>query len=65
MPSPIAMDGINDIIVRRQGAHGMSLSNATREAMAISLKATRSPCQQTQQEHCEGVVSLTMILILQ
>ncbi len=62
-PSLIALDAISAIIVRRQNNHKTSLSNTTRKAVAISLKATRRPCQQTQQEHCEGVVSITMILI--
>ncbi len=65
MPLPIAMDAINAIIVRCQSAHKMSLSNATRKARAISLEATRQPCHRTQQEHCEGVVSITSILIPQ
>ncbi len=56
---------INAIIVRRQRAHETSLSNATRKAMVISLKATRRPsCLETQQERSEGIVSITMILIL-
>ncbi len=63
-PSPIAMVVINVIIVRRRSAHETSLSNAMRKAMAISLKATRRPCQQMQQEHLEGVVSITTIFIL-
>jgi hypothetical protein len=62
-PSPIAIDVISAIIVRRQSAHEMSLSNATKKALAISLKATRRFCRQTQQEHCEGVVSIMLILI--
>jgi hypothetical protein len=63
MPSPIAIDTINAIIVRRQSAHERSPSNATRKAMTISLEATRRPCQRMQQRHCEGVVSITTILI--
>jgi hypothetical protein len=40
-------------------------SNATREAMAtIRLNATRWPCQRTQQERCEGIVSIRTKLIL-
>jgi hypothetical protein len=39
--------------------------DATRKAVAISLKATRRPCQQTWQEHCEGIVNITTILIPQ
>ncbi len=57
------MDAINAIIVRRWSAHKMSLSTATRKAVVISLKATRRPCQQTRQEHCESVMSITTILI--
>ncbi len=57
------MDAINAIIVRHQSAHKINLSNATRKAMAISLKATRRPCWQTQQERCEGGVIITTILI--
>ncbi len=38
-PSLIAMDAINAFIVRCQSAHKTSPSNATRKAMAISLKA--------------------------
>ncbi len=64
-PSPIAIDAINAIIMRRRSTHKTSLSNATRKAMAISLKATRRPCQQTRQERCESVVSITAILIPQ
>ncbi len=60
-PSPIMMDAINTIIVRHQSAYKMSPSNATRKAMAISLKATRRPQQRTQQGRCVGVVSITMI----
>ncbi len=63
--SPIAMNGINAIIVRRWSAHEMSLSTVTRKAMAISLKTTRWPCQQMQQEHCERVVGIPTILIPQ
>jgi hypothetical protein len=63
-PSPIAMDAINAIIVRCQSAHKRSPSNAMRKAVAISLEATRRPCQRMQQEHREGVVSITTILIL-
>jgi hypothetical protein len=33
--------------------------------MAISLNATRQPCQQMRQERCEGIVSITAILIPQ
>jgi len=33
--------------------------------MAISLKATRRPCQQMQQEHRESMVSIMTILTLQ
>jgi hypothetical protein len=47
------MDVINAIIVMRQSAHEMSPSYAMRKAMAISLEATRQPCRQTQQRHCE------------
>ncbi len=63
MPSPIAMDAINAIIVRCQSAHERSPSNAMRKAVVISLKATRRPCWRTWQGHCEGIVSITMILI--
>jgi hypothetical protein len=49
-PSPIAIDVINAIIVRRQSTHETSLSNTTRKAVVISLKATRRPHQQMQQE---------------
>jgi hypothetical protein len=63
-PSLIAMDAINAIIVKPQSAHKTSLSNMMRKAVAISLKATRRPCQQTQKHH-EGVVSITTILIPQ
>ncbi len=38
-------------------------SNATRRSVAISLGATRRPCQRMQQRHCEDVASTTMILI--
>ncbi len=38
-------------------------SNLTRKAVAISLGATRQPCQRTQQRPCEDIVSITMILI--
>ncbi len=63
MPSPIAMDPINAIIVRRQDAHEKSPLNATRKAVAISLEATRRPCWWTQQGHREGIASITTILI--
>ncbi len=61
------MGAINAFIVRRQSAHKTSPSNATRKAVAISLKATRRPCQWTRQGHCEceGTMSITMILIPQ
>ncbi len=59
------MGAIKAIIVRRQSTHEMSLSTAMRKAMAISLKATKQLCQRTWQEHCEGVVSIMTILILQ
>ncbi len=60
-PSPIAMDAINAIIVSCQSAHMMSLSNATRKAVAINLEATRRPCQQMQQGHCEGIVRVSWV----
>jgi hypothetical protein len=63
MPSLIAIDAINTIIVRRQSAHETSFSTTTRKAMAISLKATRRPCQQMQQERRDSIVSITTILI--
>jgi hypothetical protein len=59
------MDVINTIIVRCQIAHETSLSNTMRKAVAINLKATRQPCQQTQQERLEGAMSITTILIPQ
>ncbi len=62
-PSLIVIDAINAIIMRRQSAHKTSLSNTTRKAVAISLKGTRRPCQWTQQERHEVVVSITTILI--
>jgi hypothetical protein len=40
-------------------------TNATRKAVAISLKAASWPCQQTQQGRCEGVVSIRRIPIPQ
>ncbi len=49
--------------MRRQSAHKTSLSNKTRKAGAIGLKATRRPCQQMQQECQEGLVSIMTILI--
>ncbi len=55
-PSLITMGTINAIIMRRQSAHKTSLLTATRKAVAISLKATRRPCQRTQQERRESVV---------
>jgi hypothetical protein len=64
-PSLIMMDAINVIIVRNRSAHEMSHSNTTRKAVAISLKATRQPCRQMQQEHRESIVSITTILIPQ
>jgi hypothetical protein len=64
-PSPIAMDAINAIIVRRQSAHERSPSDTKRKANAISLKAIKRPCRQTQQELCEGVESIMLILIPQ
>jgi hypothetical protein len=60
---PIAMDTINEIIMRRQSAHERRPSHAMRKAVAISLKATRQPCWQTQQGHHESVVSIMTILI--
>jgi hypothetical protein len=57
------MDAINAIITRRQSAYEMSLSNAIRKAVAISLKATRRPCPQMQQEYCESAMSIMTILI--
>jgi hypothetical protein len=48
-PSPIAMDAINTIIMRRQSAHKTSLLNATRKAIAISLKAAGN-------KHDKGIV---------
>ncbi len=65
MPLPITMDAINAIIVRCQSTHKTSPSNAMRKAVAIKLKATRWSRQQTQQGHCEGVVSITRKLIPQ
>ncbi len=62
---PIAMDVINAFIARCQSSHERSPSNATRKAVAIDLEATWRPCQQTQQGHYEGVVSIIMILIPQ
>ncbi len=62
-PSPIAMDMINAIIVGCQSAHETSPSNTMRKIVAISLKATRQPCQQTWQGCHESVVSITTILI--
>ncbi len=53
----------SSIIVRRRSTHKTCLSNAMRKAMRISLKATRWLCQQMQQEYCEGVGSITTILI--
>jgi hypothetical protein len=47
------MDAINAIIVMHQSAHEMNPPYATRKAVAISLKATRRPRQQTQQGHRE------------
>ncbi len=55
MPSPIVMDPINKIIVRRQSAHKRSPSNATRKAVAISLEATRWPCWKMQQGHVRAL----------
>ncbi len=49
------MDVINAIIVRCRSPHKMSLSNATRKAVMISLKATRWPHWQMQQGCSEGV----------
>jgi hypothetical protein len=65
MTSLIAMDAINAIIVRHQSTHKMSLSNVTRKAVAVSLEATRQPCQQTQQGRLEDIVSIMTILITQ
>jgi hypothetical protein len=36
-----------------------------RKAVAISLKATRRPCQRMQQEHCESIMSISTVLIPQ
>ncbi len=49
------MDVIDAIIVRCRSPHKMSLSNATRKAVVISLKATRWAHRQTQQGCSEGV----------
>jgi hypothetical protein len=62
-PTLTMMDVINAIMVRRQSAHEMSLSTAMRKAVVISLKATRQPRQQMQQEHCESLVSIMIIPI--
>jgi hypothetical protein len=40
-------------------------SNAMRITVVISLGATRRPCRQMQQRHCDDVVSITVILIPQ
>ncbi len=62
-PSLIAMDAINAIVVRRQSAHKMNPSNATKKAVATSLKAARQPCQGMWPRRCEGIVSITTILL--